>query len=98
MSPTIKVMASKHGIVVLQGDLEASCTAQRALCELMASFRWERYRMLWSSSDLLHPNLRKQKGLNVDLEADQVRGVLQVIQNLNKHDTIMRIHDYVMWL
>ena len=52
MSPTIKVMASKHGIVVLQGDLEASCTAQRALCELMASFRWERYRMLWSSSML----------------------------------------------
>ena len=40
----------------------------------------------------------KQKGLNVDLEADQVRGVLQVIQNLNKHDTILRIHDYVMWL
>ena len=39
---------------------------------------------------------KNKKGLNVDLEADQVRGVLRVIQNLNKHDTIMRIHHYVM--
>ena len=40
---------------------------------------------------------KNKKRLNVDLEADQVRGVLRVIQNLNKHDTIMRIHHYVMW-
>lgn len=79
---------SKDGIVVLQGDLEASCT--QSFVGTHYEDQVGEVRMVSSFSGFIDPTPRRSKDLHVNPEANQIQGNGSMTERFDMYKMLLR--------